>query len=1061
MISSVQIADALGLPHPTQQQQAVIEAPCLPSIVIAGAGSGKTETMANRVVWLIVNGHVRASEVLGLTFTRKAAGELADRIRLRLDQLRRTTTLMAAPEYDQDDPFDTPTIATYNSFANGIFREHALLIGKEPDATILSEASAWHIARRLVVESTDSRLIESDRSVETLTAAVLSLSRAMSENMVSSAEITALVEEFNQLEELPTGSTRVPVLNATLAQAIHPVRSLPVLTELADRFTAQKILKGSVEYSDQVAFAVQVCQRIPAVPPEYRQRFRVVLLDEYQDTSVLQTRLLSTLFANTHVMAVGDPHQSIYGWRGASAANLARFSQDFTGNPAAAHTFSLSTSWRNPAVVLEAANALVEPLHQKSAVPVQRLQARPGVQSGALDVFFGETINDEADACALWFAKNLATTRSSTAQHPSAALLCRSVKKIEVFTAAFAKHGVPYRVLGLGGLLEQPVIADLVATLRVMHDPTADAELIRVLAGAKWMIGTRDIAALGRLASWLTSCDYHQNPLPSGVQKQLRASAVAEESRSLIDALDFLLEVPENHPSLADFSTVGRERLRQIGRDFSFLRTRSGLDLPTLVLFVQQHLLLDIEGAAHEAHRVAQAFLEAFNEQVSSFVDSDPEAGLGPFLAWLAEAERRDKFAPRLEEPEPGTVQILTVHGAKGLEWDFVAVPRMVDSEFPAKIRNKNAWLSFGELPFEFRADAAELPQLPWRLAKNQADFVSLLQKFSEDVTQHYAQEQRRLAYVALTRAKEALLLSGSFWFDQLKPRAPGLFLRELVDIGLIAADVLPREPEHSENPLAQSDTLIPWPRDPLGSRRERVVRAAEAVAEADPQKRTRWSELIALLLAEQKELQLPIDDFSLIPGRIAASRFKDYVADPQAVLRQLRRPLPEKPYSQTRLGTCFHSWLEQRYSRSGVSEILDAQWGEHDHEDSDFLTLQRTFEQSEWAGLAPVEVEVEIHLMLDDQVVVCKIDAVFFREGRYQVVDWKTGKPPRDDSDRELKQLQLALYRLAYAEWKNIDLSLIDAAFYFVSEDIVVVPETLQTEAELRDLWNRVSTPR
>ena len=157
-LSAADIAEALRLPIPTPQQQAVIEAPLRPAIVVAGAGSGKTETMANRVVWLLANGHVRVPEILGLTFTRKAAGELAGRIRTRIEQL--VASGVTEVEFD---PFDAPAVATYNAFANAIFRENALLIGREPESAVLSEASAWQLARRLVVTSTDDRLVELDR----------------------------------------------------------------------------------------------------------------------------------------------------------------------------------------------------------------------------------------------------------------------------------------------------------------------------------------------------------------------------------------------------------------------------------------------------------------------------------------------------------------------------------------------------------------------------------------------------------------------------------------------------------------------------------------------------------------------------------------------------------------------------------------------------------------------------------------------------------------------------------------------------------------------------------
>ena len=312
---------------PTPQQQAVIEAPLAPAIVVAGAGSGKTETMANRVVWLLANGHVRVPEILGLTFTRKAAGELATRIRAGSRSSsprawRRSSSTRSTP----------PNVATYNAFANAIFRENALLIGREPESAVLSEASAWQLARRLVVSSTDERLVELDKSVDMVTSAVISLSRALSENVVDPADVALMIARFaadrcaahrqrpgqRSVRVRPVGGDGGRILAARCSTS-------------PQQFADEKVRRGFVEYSDQVALALSVSERVPTVVDDYRSRYRVILLDEYQDTSVVQTRLLSTLFAGQAVMAVGDPHQSIYGWRGASAANLGRFSLDFTG----------------------------------------------------------------------------------------------------------------------------------------------------------------------------------------------------------------------------------------------------------------------------------------------------------------------------------------------------------------------------------------------------------------------------------------------------------------------------------------------------------------------------------------------------------------------------------------------------------------------------------------------------------------------------------------------------------------------------------------------------------
>jgi DNA helicase-2/ATP-dependent DNA helicase PcrA len=1072
-ISSNDLADALGIFRPTDQQRAVIEADLAPALVVAGAGSGKTETMAARVLWLLANGHVKAGEILGLTFTRKAAGELAERIRKRIAQLA-AAGLMP----DDYDEFDPPTVATYNSFANTIYRDHATLIGRESDGVVLGDASSWQLARRVVVASTDQRLPGLGKNVDTVTRAVRTLSHAMSENVVDAEELRAMAEEFVRLAELPPGGRgayqQVDKWAAT-------VGALPLLADLADQFAHAKLMRGFVEYADQVALALEVVRRMPRVAEGLRTQYRVVLLDEYQDTSVVQTWLLSELFGGHPVMAVGDPNQSIYGWRGASAANLEEFARQFgvapdslsavQGEPArqpgerTVQNFALSTSWRNGHTILAAANTLVSPLLSESRVRVERLQPGPQASQLPIAVAYEETLRDEAGAVALWLKQRLAESKSGSNGEPvppTAAILFRARKTQAAFIAALRQHGVPYHVLGFSGLLEEPEIADLVSALTVVSDPDAGAELVRLLAGSRWRIGARDLHVLAQLARQLADRDLSRRRLDEELRQKLRDSVADGEGGSIVEAVDFVATAKPDHDlfGLRDrFSPEGLDRLREAGALIARLRARAGLELLDFVTVVQQELMLDIEVAANESRASESAGFEAFFDALTDYLAVDDSASLSGFLAWLREAEWRDGLTPRTEPAEEGTVQLLTIHGAKGLEWDVVAVPRMVHDELPAApVGGTGAWLSLGALPYEFRGDAAELPEFPWRRAQTRKELVDLQKQFTADVGQHLEKEERRLAYVAVTRARHSLMLSGSFWASQTSARAPSPFLTELEAAGVIGA--LPTAPASEDKPEDDDLTLFTWPMDPLGERRRRVEWAAQLVRATQPGRAGAWEPHLDLLLEERRRRLSSADPVEL-PIRVPASRFKDYVTDPASVASALRRPMPERPYRATRLGTLFHSWVEDRYGVRGSIEALDAFEIESDGADESPLeieqlrSLQETFERSPWATLTPVDVERELHLPLDDRIIVCKLDAVYrLDDGRYQVVDWKTGKAPRDSRDLEDKQLQLALYRQAYAEWKGIDPQQIDAVFYYVADDAIIRPERIFSRAELETLW-------
>lgn len=1085
--SARQIAAAIGLPAPTDEQTAVIESALAPSLVVAGAGSGKTETMANRAVWLVANGAASPSQILGLTFTRKAAGELSERVQRRLQDGAAAGVL----DLDVDDVFERPTIATYNSFADGIFRENALIVGRDPESALIGEAAAWRLARRTVVEHGDDRLVGIGKSIDQVTEAVVRLSHALADNIADAADVRRLVEQFGRLPELPYGgSKRTPY--ARVLQAVDIVSALDPLSDLAERFAEEKRRRGLVEFSDQVALALAACRRDPSIVASYRERYGVVILDEYQDTSVVQTRLLALLFADHPVMAVGDPHQSIYGWRGASADNLSRFGGDFGGSVRPA-SFTLSTSWRNDTVILDAANALVEPLRLDQAVPVPALAARPGVAPGVLDVVVEETIEEEAARVADWMHDILAAAGSRSDPPPTAAILFRVRRHMDLFARALGDKGVPHRILGLGGLLSSPEITDLVAALRVCHDPTAGSSLIRVLAGPRWRIGVRDLRELRGLATWLERRDVRSSRLSDEVIARIRSSLAADGSVSIVDALDALRDMPDEHVAVQGFSAEGLARLRDAAHLFRLFRSRAGVPVLDFIHLVTTGLRLDLEVVANSSAsslRTAHARLHAFTDEISSFLASEESPTLGSVLAWIDRAERQDMMGPRSENAEPGEVQLLTMHGSKGLEWDAVAVVRLVDREFPAASKDGRGWVAFGELPYDFRGDALELPAFAWRGAETQQEVDGALVRFSEDLAERHALEERRLAYVALTRARSRLLLSASFWGEQKTARRPSVFLRDLAEAGIVAA--LPDSPASDENPLAADDDVLVWPGDPLGSRRRALERAAHlvrSVASDGPTPEDEsvgaYAESIDLLLAERAARE--VKTRGEIPSRIAASRFKDYLSDPDAVMAAIERPVPERPYRQTRLGTLFHSWVEQRFGATGSPETIDAfafevdldrepdaevdddltlpigdgfddGWGlaPEETDESGFAALRATFERSEWAGLRPIEVEREIHAVIAGRIVVCKLDAVYERDGIHQIVDWKTGRPPKNDAELEERQIQLALYRLAYASWARLDPESVDAVFYYVADDEVIRPRRFYSEEELRSRWER-----
>ncbi|MFT4219788.1 MAG: ATP-dependent DNA helicase [Microbacterium sp.] len=1089
-LSAAVVAAALGQFPPTAEQTAVIESPLEPALVVAGAGSGKTETMAARVVWLVANGTVRRDEVLGLTFTRKAAGELAERVQQRLARLaefERRGLIPALPELhaagrldvffdleqagggtaaraqamddlarahgqsadrapDADALLHRPTVSTYNSFADAVVREHAVRIGRDAEAAVLSESAAWLLMRRVVLDSDDERLETRDEAPRSIIDGALRIARDGVDNLVDLDALAAFADGFADVLERPSTRKGTSVY-ADVAKAAEKVGGLGVLVGLAREYDARKRRLGVLDYADQVAGALEVARSHPAVVAELRERFRVVLLDEYQDTSVVQTGLLAELFRGTAVMAVGDPHQAIYGWRGASAGNLGGFARAFAGPAGEPGAYSLLTSWRNSRRVLDAANAVLRPLAVTAPVPVRELRPRPNAPAGHVELAFDADIDAEADRVAAWFERVRGRRRAS-GRGTSGAVLFRSKKHMVRFGDALGARGIPHRILGLGGLLSTPEVVDVVAALRVISDPTAGSALIRLLAGPRWAIGLADLRVLSQLARRIARHDSALQPLAPEVAERVRQSS-GDEQGSLIDALDFVLRHPLDHGWLAAFTPQARERLREAAAVFDGLRRASSLPIPDLVRLIELELRLDIELAANESRgpaRTASAQLRAFTDELHAFLATDEAGSLPSLLAWLDHAERLDEFAPRTEPPEDDVVQLLTIHGSKGLEWDAVAVVRLVEDELPTKAKDTRGWLSFGVLPYEFRGDAAWLPRLAWSRDQvpTQQDLRDALGAFVEANKARQREEETRLAYVAVTRARDHLLLTGSSWAGTKRPRRRSAFL------DAIAEELGVQLPAHEagDDPYTGERRMLQWPIDPLGARREAVAAAAALVDATEP---AEPEADLALLLRERAERSAPAT--AVAPARIPASRYKDFVADYAAAAADLARPMPERPYPATRIGTLFHAWVEERSGLSGRGgSIDDGLWeaGEDDassasaHDSARLAELKQAFLRSEWAGLQPIEVETEIDFTRigpdgREHIVVCKLDAVYRRGERIEIVDWKTGKPPRTAAERKERMLQLDLYREAYHAKHGVPLADIDVALFYVGDNFTL----------------------
>ena len=372
--SPERLAEILGMPLPTPEQARIIAHPLAPLLVVAGAGSGKTATMSQRVVHLVAGGQVRPDQILGLTFTRKATAELEQRVRTRLAQLA-VSGLPGLPELDEEAG---PTISTYNAFAGSLVRDHGLRLGIDPDSTLITEARAWQIATRIVEGRTEPLPLDRPGAAA---SALLALDGALSENLLT---VDEAAEQLGELAALMEGIGSVRGCKTLVRGVPEALTTRLGMLDAVAAYRDYKLRHSLLDFGDQIALGCRIAEEVPDVAQSLRTQYPAVLLDEFQDTSVAQIRLLAALFSDSGVTAVGDPNQAIYGWRGASAGALDTFHEYFNpgGAAAAENAFNtggadesrapvlpLSTAWRNDRAILRAANVTSSPLRHHAPQP--------------------------------------------------------------------------------------------------------------------------------------------------------------------------------------------------------------------------------------------------------------------------------------------------------------------------------------------------------------------------------------------------------------------------------------------------------------------------------------------------------------------------------------------------------------------------------------------------------------------------------------------------------------------------------------------------------------------
>ena len=1041
----------------SKAQFAAITAPLSPAVVIAGAGSGKTAVMAARVVWLVATGQVRSDQVLGLTFTTKATSELGGRIR---ESLRRAG-LISQP--GDEGEVEEPTVATYHSYAASLLTDYGLRIGHEPDTRLIADASRYQLAARAIQRFTKPIELLTDHP-ETAINNLLALDAAMTEHLVTPEEVRAYDAKQRPLFVEGMATEHRKTYRDKNDKAISAIDRRAELLDLVEAYRGLKDHLGLMDFADQIALAARLARDCPEVGEAEREKFKVVLLDEYQDTSVAQALMLRRLFSGPEpehglghpVTAVGDPNQAIYGWRGASVSNILNFASEFPTADGDAPAYPLTVNRRSDRRILVTANHLAQELYD--AHPELRpLEPKSGAAEGSVRLAVHETYDDEL----AWLADEVlaAHRRMPEPSWKEIGVLTRDNAHAAAVFDALSAREIPVEIVGLKGLLRLPEVAEVVAMLTLLQDVTANAAVLTLLTGPRWAVGPRDLALLGRRAREIageTGGGANRPDTPTSLAEELEAAVTGAdptEVASLSDALDSPGDLP--------YSTEARERFALLAGELRRLRGAVGEPLLDLVRRIIDTTGIDVELASSVSPAAAarRDNLDLFVKAVAEFQAVDGSVTLPALLAWL---EAEDEFGNGLDVATPteaDSVKLLTVHRAKGLEWDVVFLVGVAERKFPSS-QSRTKWVtSPAVLPTELRGDRDDLPQLRGHTPDD-------LNQLNTDAKTYEAFEERRLAYVAWTRARHELVVSSYVWSPTNKTPAGPSEYQVRTREALAAWGDEPemwreKPPKGSTNPYAERVVDLPWPIDhqtaETARRRAAAERVEAALAELDAlppgtdpsdlddegldmlelQRVQEWDAEMDRLLEEARRDRSDLVEVPL-PSSLSATALARLRDDPAQFAATLARPMPRKPSAAARFGTRFHAWVEARF---GQQLLLDPDElpGRGDAEiddDADLTALIEKFEHGQFADRVPEAIEPPFALVLAGQVVRGRIDAVYREpDGSYLVVDWKTNRHETADP------LQLAVYRVAWAELRGVDPADVKVGFYYVRSDRLVVP--------------------
>src|SRR3989338_7896278 len=923
-----------------RQQQDAVNHDKGPLLIIAGAGTGKTTVITERIKKLIADGLAKPDEILALTFTEKAAQQMEKRVDVAL-------------------PYGTfgLWISTFHSFCDRILRNEAINIGLSPGFKLMTDAETYLLVKKNFWNFRLNYFRPQGNPYKF---------------------IEGLIQHFSRLKDEDVSSEKyLSFARSQMSKVKSQNEEIEKYLELAKAYKAYELfnIKEEVmDFSDLISNVLNLFRKRPQILQKYQKQFKYILVDEFQDTNFAQYQLVKLLAppkTNANITVVGDDSQSIYKFRGAAISNILSFMKDYPESK----SVILTISYRSPQTILDASYKLIKnnnPNTLESQLGINKnLKSSKTAGGEKIELFHSDRVEEEAEKI-VDFIREYKTHNKK--DYKDFAILVRANNHSDPFIRALERARIPYQFLGPGMLFHQPEIKDLIAYLKVLYDFTDNLSLYRVLSMNIWKISARDLIAVINLAKKANISLFEQLEKVSEV-----GLIISEDSKSKIKKF---IELVHRQLKLIPKETAGQLL-------YYFL-----IDSGLLKQIINYKNLAEEERALN---------ITRFFDKLKSFEATQKDASIFAVVDYLdlAMCIGESPLAAEVDWTETNPVNLLTVHSAKGLEFPVIFLTNLIEGRFPSRDRKE-------QIPIPDKIIREVLPSGDYHL-----------------------QEERRLFYVGITRAKEKLIFSAANYYGGGKrERKLSPFITEALGID-------------KQSPILK---YLPSPQIPLFEW-QKTPESEEAKV-------------------EQISGKLKIDylSYSAIESfRICPLHFK---------LRYILR-LPTAPSAALSLGNSIHNALRDFYSvrriRDGGSKskelefllkLLDRNWQQQgfssqEHEQETKQTakeyLQNYLKSPLHKFARPIFIEKSFSFKVDPSLkILGKMDRIDDAgEGNIEIIDYKTGAnlPNQNNLDHNL---QMTIYALAAVNpgivAKKIDQ--IKLFFYFFSSSQKMT--TVRTKEQL-----------